>query len=164
MTDDQMEQLLQEIAPVIRGFARSYFKDGEQVEDALQEHTLYLWAHRGEVELDRNPRSYAISAAHNVFWGIIRRRRLESTAQEFGLEVDAPYTARSDENEQLRGLEVRRALAGLPVRERRIAWMVFGQGYTTGEVAVKAKVSRQMIDKWLRKARTLLCRSLDGWR
>src|SRR3990167_7024414 len=160
MTDGEMEQLLQEVEPVIRAYARSYFRDSELVEDAIQEHTLYLWARRGAVELDSNPRSYAISAAHNVFWGIIRRKRLESTTQEFGLEVDAPYTARSDENEQLRGLEVRRALTGLPARERRIAWMVFGEGYTIAETAAKLKVSRPTIDKWLERARIALHKSL----
>src|SRR3990167_2467453 len=160
MTDGEMEQLLQEIEPTIRAFARGYFRDPERVEDAIQEHTLYLWTRRGQVELDSNPRSYAISAAHNVFWGIVRRKRLETTAQEFGLEVDAPYTARSDENEQLRGLEVRRALAGLPAKYKRVAWMVFGEGYTAAEVAARYKVTRQLVDRWLGRARTMLLKSL----
>ena len=163
MSDDEMEQLLQEVTPTIRTFARSYFKDGEQVEDAIQAHALYLWTRRRLVELDSNPRSYAISAAHNVFWGIVKRKRLEATVHEFGLDQDAPYTVRGDEQEQLQGLEVRRALAGLPRKLKLASWLVWAEGYTEQEAADKLGVVRMTLQRWLIKARAQLRAKLQGW-
>ena len=162
MTDDEMEQLLQEVTPTIRTFAWSYFKDGEQVADAIQAHALYLWAHRRDIALDRNPRAYAISAAHNTFWGIIRRKRLESTMHDFNLDQDAPYTARGDERSEIQRLEVRRALAGLPRQLKLASWLVWGEGYTEQEAADKLGVVRMTLQRWLIKARAQLRAKLLG--
>lgn len=165
-----MEHFINELRPTIRTFARAYFKGGEQAEDAVQEHALYLWAKRRDIDLLLNARAYAIGMAHILFRTVRRRQEAElRVVADSGLDDDenapaALQVASGSERDTLRDLEVRRALAGLPDTQRKAVWLVLGEGYSSTAAGFRLGVVRMTVERWVIAARKVLQDKLKGWR
>lgn len=176
MTDEEMEHFIKELQPTIRTFAKAYFKGGEQVEDAVQEHALYLWAKRRDIDLLLNARAYAIGMAHILFRTVRRRQEAELrvVADTGGADHDDPdddgkappalQVPSGSERDALRDLEVRRALASLPERQRQAVWLVLGEGYSSTAAGFRLGVVRMTVERWVIAARKALQSKLHGWR
>lgn len=150
--------LLESVLPELRGFLRKRVRDGEEVEDLVQE--VLLTVHRARHTYDParpfEPWLYAI-ARHTAVDSFRRndgRRRFEVAAQE---------SAEASLGEECQGeVSLEGALRSLPETQREAVEMVKIEGLTMEEAAARAGVSEGALRVRIHRAYRALRRHLTG--
>ena len=121
-------------------------------EDAVQEAIVRAWTSRESIE---NPAAWVAVVAMNLSRSAWRRTFAERKARERLVDVDVGDSGASDDR-----VDVARALAGLPRRQREVAVMRYFLQLSTDETATALGVGSGTVKNSLAKARTSLATAL----
>ncbi|MEA3004036.1 MAG: hypothetical protein QOH81_2824 [Sphingomonadales bacterium] len=125
---------------------------GEGADDLAQETFLKAWRTASSWRGDGSYRGWLLRIAWRSFL-TSRRGRREMTAGIEAQAVAADETARID---------IARALASLPARERAAALLCFGEGCSHAEAAAILDLPLGTLKSIVARARTGLVRQLEG--
>jgi len=116
----------------VYGYVRSIVRDDFEAEDVTQQVFAKLMTVIGKYqERDVSFSAWIMRVARNVAVDHLRRRRAIPCEEVRELQT---YTG-DDESSRLRALDLRRALAALPVEQRQVVVMRHLIGLTPGEIA-----------------------------
>ena len=164
MTDDEVEQLIKEIEGPVRRLAQArYWHSPELIEELIQEHALDLWAMRGKLDTQRNPRQLAIRHFYLVCLRM-QQRRVTRQPQLEPIDEAVVGVATGDESSHLRDMAVRQAFDKLPSHLWIVAWLVHGEGFLVSETARRLGLPKLLAEQRLSEATRLLQGMLKGWR
>lgn len=123
MLNENFDNLVRELRPVIYKVAFNFFHDKEEAEDTVQEVFMKLWMRRNS--LDEKARGLAIVATKNLCVSKWRKQKLRNSASidENTLNVENGESANTHlmAEEQKRRIEM--AIEHLPRSERRLMLM-----------------------------------------
>lgn len=164
MRDDEVEQLLRELQPVVRRIAQRFFADPSLVEEALQEHALAVWQARRKLDDQHGARPWAIRAMDYACLTIRKRQLIRQVPQESLEEAHESKAVTVDETGHLRDLAVRQAFDKLPSHLWIVAWLVHGEGFLVSETAQRLGLPRLLTEQRLQEATVRLQGLLKDWR
>lgn len=144
---------------VLFGVAWRILRDDREAEDVLQDAAVLIWERVADYRADLGrPMSWAVTMVRNKAIDRLRAsRRRGELMERITVEVDVAEelaTRRGEWGGEDRTLAVRRALAGLPVEQRRAIELAFFGGLSQTEIAeqevtplgtVKARIRRGMM-------------------
>ncbi len=150
----ELREFLRERYPGLVGAVALVTGDAASAEDAVQEAIVRAWerTERGEqiVALDR----WVAAVALNLSRSRLRRLRVERLARP--RLVAAPPTQPSGDR-----VDIARALAGLPRRQREVAVLRYVLDLSTEEIARQMRTSEGTVKSQLFKARAHLAEALS---
>ena len=164
MTDDEVEQLIQEVRPVVEQIAKRYVRDPERALDLVQEHALVVWGLRRVLETTQNARAYVIGRMHWMGREAIKPRASQPAAHEQEGPDLLEGVACGDESSVLRSLDVQRAFDRLPSHLWVVAWLVHGEGFLVSETARRLGLPKMLAEQRLNEATLQLRTLLKDWR
>ena len=164
MTDDEVEQLIQEVRPVVEQIAKRYVRNPERALDLVQEHALVIWGLRRALETTQNARAYVIGRMHWMGREAIRPRATHPAAHEQEGPDLLEGVACGDESSYLRDMDVRRAFERLPSHLWVVAWLVHGEGFLVSETARRLGLPKLLAEQRLSEATARLRALLWDWR
>jgi RNA polymerase sigma-70 factor (ECF subfamily) len=159
--------LLAEIVPYLRSIASRYLGSSPDLEDAVQEILLSVHAIRHTYEPSRPFRPWLVTIASRRLIDALRRRsrnllhEVETTDTMPELASDDPDpSAIADRIVEIR--EVRRAIAGLPPRQREAVQLLRLQELSLDEAATASGQSQGSLKVACHRALKGLARILQG--
>ncbi|MEX2519688.1 MAG: sigma-70 family RNA polymerase sigma factor [Paracoccaceae bacterium] len=148
MSDDFKRDLLATM-PAVRGFARTFERNGPRADDLVQETMVKAWANREKFQPGSNMKAWLFTILRNAYISQIRKHKREVE------DADGSMTANLSEGGRQEGhmamLDLRAALALLPEDQREAVILVGAAGLSYDEAAevvgvaagtVKSRVSR----------------------
>ncbi len=138
----------------IMNYAHRLLHDRSEAEDVAQETFLRLWKDAGRYEPKARVTTWLHRIAHNLCIDRLRRRR-EQPSDEIneGRSSDEPGGLL---DEKRVAIEVGRALAALPERQRAAITLVHYQGLTNIEAAAVLDVNVEALESLLARGRRTL--------
>jgi RNA polymerase sigma factor (sigma-70 family) len=130
-----------------------------QAEDAVQEALVRAWVRGERGETIARLDAWVAVTAWNLSRSGLRRLGAERRARDrlaAGL-VEGPSSSPSED-----AVDITRAMAGLPRRQREVAVLRYRLQLTTKETAAALGISEGTVKRALADARAALSRSLDG--
>jgi RNA polymerase sigma-70 factor (ECF subfamily) len=127
---------------------------GDGADDLAQETFLKAWRVAGSYRGEGSFEGWLLRIAWRLFLSSRRARREEPVELP---ERGDPTAADGDAR-----IDVERALAGLPARERAAALLCFGEGYSHGEAAAILGLPLGTLKSIVARARTALAQALEG--
>lgn len=127
---------------------------GDGADDLAQETFLKAWRVLGDFRGEGSFEGWLLRIAWRLFL-TSRRSRREAP-------VDAPDGVDPRVEDGNSRIDVERALARLPARERAAALLCLGEGYSHGEAAAIMEVPLGTLKSLVARARAALARALEG--
>lgn len=127
---------------------------GDGAEDLAQETFLKAWRSAGSWRGDGSYEGWLLRIAWRLFLSR-RRGRCEEP-------VEMPDLGDSAGTDQDARIDVERALAALPARERAAALLCLGEGYSHSEAAGILEIPLGTLKSVVARARESLARALEG--
>lgn len=150
---DAFTQLVRKHELRVRSFLRRLCRAGE-ADDLAQETFLNAWRMAGSFRADGSYEGWLLRIAWRQFLSSHRRRREET------VEVpENPDTTLPNQNDRI---DIDRALARLPERERAAAILCLGHGYSHSEAATILQLPLGTLKSVVARARAGLARYLEG--
>lgn len=139
---DRVLALYREIGVRLYAFALGFVGRKADAEDVVQEAFLRLAEHLRAGPSDTNVRAWLYRVAGNLCHDVTRSRRRRA---------DGPADAPVAEPEPLRSLAIRRVLARLGDRDRKLL-LLRGEGMSYAEIAAAAELNPVSVGKLLARA------------
>jgi RNA polymerase sigma-70 factor (ECF subfamily) len=127
---------------------------GDGAEDLAQETFLKAWRMAASWRGEGSYEGWLLRIAWRLFLSRRRARREEP--------VETPELGESGGTDQEVRIDVERALAALPARERAAALLCLGEGYSHSEAAAILDLPLGTLKSILARARASLARALEG--
>jgi RNA polymerase sigma factor (sigma-70 family) len=127
---------------------------GDGADDLAQETFLQAWRMAGRFRGEGSYEGWLLRIAWRLFLSSLRRRREEAGERP---EVADPAAADGDAR-----IDVERALARLPARERAAALLCLGEGYSHSEAAAILELPLGTLKSIVARARSALAQALEG--
>jgi RNA polymerase sigma-70 factor (ECF subfamily) len=149
IADCDFKQMLADVIPQLRGFARGLCGDRELADDLVQETMLKAWSARAVFEAGTNFRAWTFTILRNHYFSLQRRKRFVGEWDDLVAERLLCAPANQDNVVELR--DMLRALQQLPPDQREALILVGARGISYEEAAkiigvaigtVKSRVSR----------------------
>ena len=123
-------------------------------EDVTQETFLAAWRKAGSWRGEGSYEGWLLRIAWRLFLSRRRVRREEP--------VETPDFGEAQRTDHEVRIDVERALAALPARERAAALLCLGEGYSHGEAAAILELPLGTLKSIVARAREALARALEG--
>ena len=134
-------------------YAQSLLLSPAEAEDAVHDLLERLWTERGRLDGCRSVDSFVMTAVRNRCYDRLRRRRACGRRDDAVAGWTERSTAAEAERWEMREL-VRRAMAGLPGRQREVLHLKDIEGYPTGEIAGMVGCDEAQVRMILSRARS----------
>lgn len=156
-------RLLREHQAPLQAFAQRMLGDPAQAEDVVQETLLRLWSRAGSFRPEKaRLTTWLHHIAHNLCIDRFRVAARTTFLEEPGaLEDDGRGDPEAGEALRQRGHRLRRAIAGLPERQRSALLLCHYQGLSNRDAAVVLDVSVDALESLLARGRRSLRQQLD---
>lgn len=149
------ETFYREYHPRLWGYLYRCFGNRSVADDAAQEAFVRWLTSRGP-ELDvGDRRAYLFRIGENLARDMVRRARREQRAM-----LELVETEDSFESKPHLEAELQLALRELTLRQRKLLWLVYGEGFTHAEVARVLGIASASVRVLLHRARKKLERAL----
>ena len=135
--------------PAVRGFARTFERNGPRADDLVQETMVKAWANREKFQPGTNVKAWLFTILRNAYISQVRKRRREVEDADGALTGSLSEAGRQQGHMAL--LDLRAALAELPDDQREALLLVGASGFSydeAGEIVgvaagtIKSRVSR----------------------
>lgn len=138
--------------------AGRFFRERAEVDDAAQETFLAVWRRRATYRGDAPFEHWLTRVCLRACYA--RLRKVGRTREDAGLEDDAPIVAR-DPGAPGAAVDVARLLAKLAPKDRFVLLLLYGEGWSTEEIAARVGWSRANVKVRAHRARAKLRRILE---
>ncbi|MFN3260259.1 MAG: sigma-70 family RNA polymerase sigma factor [Pikeienuella sp.] len=135
--------------PAVRGFARTFERNGPRADDLVQETMVKAWANREKFRPGTNMKAWLFTILRNTYISQARKKRREVEDADGALTGALSEAGRQQGHMAL--LDLRAALAELPDDQREALLLVGASGFSydeAGEIVgvaagtIKSRVSR----------------------
>jgi len=151
----QVQLLFERHGRMVYGLCRLLLRDATEAEDAAQQVFVSAYGALLRGTVVREPAAWLAAAARNECRGRLRRRSEAPVAIE-DATVELLEAPGDDGARVLAAVEVRRALAALPERQREAVVLRDVLGFRTGETAAALGLSRPAVESLVFRARRSL--------
>ncbi len=151
---------LVEMIPALRAFARTFYRQKEDVEDLVQETLMKALANRDKYFPYSPLRSWLFTIMRNTFCTRIRRQKRE--APGLGDCVAPAVAVKASQELTLEAHDVENALRALPQKYRRVLSLVALEGTSYERTAELCDCSIGTVKSRLHRARHKLQTMVDG--
>ena len=165
---NQIENIISEYGKQIYSFC-VYITGDRDAADDLYQQTFLVAIEKGEIEADRNPKSYLITIAMNL-WNnqkrkfLWRRKKADVVYFEDGAEENVEDSSPSVEEDYERREEIQRirqTVQTLPDKLREVVLMHFMEELSVEEIAVILKIPAGTVKSRIHKAKKVLKERLN---
>ena len=165
---NQIENIISEYGKQIYSFC-VYITGDRDAADDLYQQTFLVAIEKGEIEADRNPKSYLITIAMNL-WNnqkrkfLWRRKKADVVYFEDGAEENIEDSSPSVEEDYERREEIQRirqTVQTLPDKLREVVLMHFMEELSVEEIAVILKIPAGTVKSRIHKAKKVLKERLN---
>jgi len=165
---NQIENIISEYGKQIYSFC-VYITGDRDAADDLYQQTFLVAIEKGEIETDRNPKSYLITIAMNL-WNnqkrkfLWRRKKADVVYFEDGAEENVEDSSPSVEEDYERREEIQRirqTVQTLPDKLREVVLMHFMEELSVEEIAVILKIPAGTVKSRIHKAKKVLKERLN---
>lgn len=161
MSQEDFEKLFKEYFPSLMAFSRKILGDEDNAREVVQQVFIKLWERRTEIDLSTSLKSYLFTAVNNRSLNFIRDRK------KFSGEEIPEHLRQWDVSAELESMEleelIRRAIASLPDKCRRIFEMNRFEGSTYGTIAARLGISVKTVENQMSKALRILREQLSDY-
>jgi len=155
-------RLLEKEIPRLRRYARSSARDGSRADDLVQDTLVRAIAKQHRWQCGTNLRAWVFTIMHNQNVNVVRGSVREGVT--VAVDDTSPYlVARNDPTGALSLRDFDRALARIPVEQRRVILLIGLEGITYEEAAAILDVPIGTIRSRLSRGRESLRKIID-WR
>ena len=142
-------------------FAKSYLKNKEEAEDAVQEVFMNLWRHRDQISEYYIFSKYLFKITYNETCKRFRKQASEKKYLEEMLHTSLEDNSTKLDIEYNNLLETKNLLISkLPERQKSILLLSIEEHLTSKEISQKLNISKKTVENYLSAARTYLRKSL----
>lgn len=153
-------ELIIEIIPSLRAFARSLVNDRDRADDLVQETIVKALSNIDRFEPGTNMRAWLFTILRNSFFSELRKHRAEIA------DVDGKYaaqmTTRATQIDKVEMHEFKGALLKLPSEQREALILVGPAGFSYEEAAAICGCAVGTIKSRVNRGRTRLSALLEG--
>jgi RNA polymerase sigma factor (sigma-70 family) len=149
-------------APLRKYLNNRWSVDASDVDDVAQEVFLRLVRYNN-MDLIEHPQAYLFKMAANVAgeWAMRSRHRYLHDARWLG-DLHAESDPEHEVAREAAHRQLRRALAGLPPRQREVLRLLYGEGFTRAQIAEHLSISERIVKRDLINAYCRLRAVLGG--
>ncbi|WP_169817507.1 RNA polymerase sigma factor [Algoriphagus vanfongensis] len=141
------DELYRRYSGKLLGFARTFFVEGADAEEVVQEIFIQLWEKRKKIKSDQNIESFLFTCVKNRVFNQLRARKKEVRLEENAADalVDESYVEESSFFES-RKAAVFQILGHLPPTQKEIFTLSKLEGYSHQEIADMMDVSIRTVE------------------
>ena len=146
------------LVPPLRAFARRFVSKQEEIDDLVQETVTKALTHANKFQRGTRLKSWLFTILRNCFC----TRYGSSKREVVGLSDDICERAVAAPTQEwhLRGQELSRAFANLPSHQHAVLLMVFVEGISYEEAALRSGCALGTVKSRVNRARLQIARSL----
>ena len=142
-------------------FARRVTDDPSSAEDAVQDASIRIWKRLRQLRDPGAFRAWAYAITLSAVRDAGKRRRRAVKRDTDWLEQAA--TGPVSDPDHAAALDIERAMRGLPEKERLLAALIFGAGFSHTEASAMTDIPLGSVKTFIARARDRLAESLAGW-
>ncbi|GAA0509551.1 RNA polymerase subunit sigma-24 [Saccharopolyspora subtropica] len=169
---DAFERLVRRYSDAVLGMALRMLGDRAEAEDVVQDVFVTVWRRAGELVAPAALRTWLFQVARRNCLIVLRRRRTRrtdpvETVPENRTAVGAAVLVVDPQRAVEAGagmLALRRALAGLPTRQRDVWLLAEVDGLSYVEIGRRVGAGEQAVRGRLSRARATLADQMRAWR
>ncbi len=157
--NDGFKEALLAAMPAVRGFARTFERNGPKADDLVQEAMVKAWANREKFQPGTNMKAWLFTILRNAYISQTRKRRREVEDADGALTGSLSEAGRQQGHMAM--LDLRAALAELPDDQREALLLVGASGFSYDEAAEIVGVAAGTIKSRVSRARARLAELMD---
>jgi RNA polymerase sigma-70 factor (ECF subfamily) len=158
--DPDIRDLIIDLIPSLRAFARSLVNDRDRADDLVQETILKALSNLDRFQPGTNMRAWLFTILRNSFFSELRKRRSEVA------DVDGKYaaqlTTRATQIDKVELREFKLAMLKLPPEQREALILVGPAGFSYEEAAAICGCAVGTIKSRVNRGRTRLTTLIEG--